>query len=356
MTMAGTCSWWRRATAAGAVAAASLSAGCFEAGYVAQAAQGQLDIVCKTRELARAARDEELPAWKRDLLHHVADIKAFARASGLTPTPSYEDYVELDRPVAVWVVSASHPLRFESLRWEFPIVGSVPYLGWFDRLSAADLADDLRAKGWDVDLRGARAYSTLGWFDDPVLSSMLEEGPGGPGELANTVLHESLHATLYVPSQSSFNESVASFVGDTLADRWLAARFGEGSAELATYRQGLTDGAARAARLHQAFEDLDALYRSGKPEAQIRAGKQAYLEVLEVELEMSRRPTNATLLGFRTYESGRPVLERLFAACGGDMRRFVGALEALEERDFGEPQQEDVARIVDVAIRRGCPA
>lgn len=342
-------------TAAAALLVAATTTGCFEAGYVAQAAQGQLDIVCKTRDLQRAARDASLPTWKRDLLHHVADIKSFARTSGLTPTPSYEEYVELDRPVAVYVVSASHPLRFESLRWEFPIVGSVPYLGWFDRPSAVELAEDLREKGWDVDLRGARAYSTLGWFDDPVLSTMLEEGPEGPGELANTVLHESLHATLYVPSQSSFNESVASFVGDELADRWLAARFGDGSAELLSYRQGLLDGEARTVRLHRAFEDLDTVYKSGMAPERILATKKAYLEALEVELEMSRTPTNATLLGFRTYESGRPALERLFTACGEDMRRFVRALEGLDAAAFGEPQQEDVARVIEVALRRGCP-
>jgi hypothetical protein len=71
---------------------------------------------------------------------------------------------------------------------------------------------------------------------------------------------------------------------------------------------------------------------------------------------MSRRPTNATLLGFKTYESGQPALERLFGACGDDMRRFVRALETLDERDFGEPQQDDVARVVEVALRRGCPS
>ena len=184
---------------------------------------------------------------------------------------------------------------------------------------------------------------------------MLEEGPAGPGELANTVLHESLHATLYVPSQSSFNESVASFVGDELADRWLAVRFGEGSAELLSYRQGLIDGETRTVRLHRAFEDLDTVYKSGMAKERILATKKAYLEALEVELEMSRTPTNATLLGFKTNESGRPALERLFTACGEDMRRFVRALEGLDAAAFGEPQQEDVARVIEVALRRGCP-
>jgi predicted aminopeptidase len=331
------------------------AAGCFEAGYVLQAAQGQLDIVCSTRDIDRALRDEDVDPWKRELLAQVDDIKRFASASGLTPTPSYEDYVELDRPVAVYVVSASHPLRFEGLRWSFPIVGSVPYLGWFDRPSAVEFADELRDAGWDVDLRGARAYSTLGWFDDPVLSSMLEDGPAGPGELANVVLHESLHATLYVPSQSSFNESVASFVGDHLAGRWLAGRFGPDSMEEVTYREGLVESAERTERLHRAFSDLDALYKSKRPPDAVRAEKARYLDQLRSELDMARQPNNATLMGFRTYESGHDELVALHAACGQDMRRFLKAIATVNEKSFDEPQQEDVGKVVRAIIARGCP-
>lgn len=345
----------RLAHAAGLAGVLVSLTGCFETGYVMQAAQGQLDIACSTRSLARAARDDSLEAWKRSLLVEVPAIKAFAEASGLVPTPSYEAYVELPRPVAVYVVSASHPLKFEGVTWSFPIVGSVPYLGYFERDSAYELAAELRGAGWDVDVRGARAYSTLGWFDDPVLSSMLEEGPSGPGELANTVLHESLHATVYIPSQSSFNESVASYVGDVLADRWLTARFGPTSAELATYRQDLVDAEARTSRLHRAYRELDALYKSKRPAMVIRRDKARILHALHEELDMSRLPTNATLIGFRTYESGRPELDALFAACGGEIRRFVLAVAATEAKLFDEPQQDDVAKVLTKLAKRGCP-
>jgi predicted aminopeptidase len=330
-------------------------AGCFEAGYVAQAAQGQLGIACNTRDLDKAARDDGIEAWKRALLAEVPDIKRFAVASGLVPTPSYEAYVELPRPVAVYVVSASHPLRFEGLTWSFPIVGSVPYLGYFERDSAYELGDELREAGWDVDVRGARAYSTLGWFDDPVLSSMLEEGPAGPGELANTVLHESLHATVYIPSQSSFNESVASYVGDVLAERWLTQRFGPESPELHTYRQDLVGGEERTERLHRAYAELDALYKSKLPPGTIRVRKARLLHELHEELGMARMPNNATLIGFRTYESGDAELEALHVACGRDMRRFVKAVATADAKLFDEPQQEDVAKVLAKLVKRGCP-
>src|SRR5205814_2292022 len=100
-------------------------------------------------------------------------------------------------PVAVWVVSACEPLRFHSKEWGFLFVGSFPYLGWFDLENARRFRDELRAEGWDADLRGAAAYSTLGYFRDAVLSSMIPEGDEALGELVNVVLHESVHATLY---------------------------------------------------------------------------------------------------------------------------------------------------------------
>src|SRR4029078_3952588 len=126
-----------------------------------------------------------------------------------------------DRPAAVWVVSACEQLRFRSKEWHFPIVGSFPYLGWFDLEQAKAFADELRAESWDVDVRGAHAYSTLGWFRDAVLSTMIPEGKEALGELVNVVLHESVHATVYIEGQAFFNESIASFIADRLTDHYL---------------------------------------------------------------------------------------------------------------------------------------
>src|SRR5262249_41967930 len=153
----------------------------------------------------------------------------------LTATENYVRYTQLDRDAAVYVVQAAPPLELKPRLWSFPIVGTVPYLGWFNVKDAKAYAQTLAQQGLDVDVRGASAYSTLGWFKDPVLSTMIGEGDGALGELANTVLHESTHATLYVKGQSAFNESLASFVGDRLARDWLATRFGEGSRQLKAY-------------------------------------------------------------------------------------------------------------------------
>src|SRR6185312_14274837 len=116
--------------------------------------------------------------------------------------------------------------RFRSKTWWFPIVGRVPYLGWFDRDDAHDFADELHREGWDSDVGAADAYSTLGWFDDPVLSTMIAGGDEAVGELVNVILHESVHATLYVDGQTRFNESLAEFVAGKLTTVYLGAHYG----------------------------------------------------------------------------------------------------------------------------------
>jgi predicted aminopeptidase len=200
------------------VAAVPALTGCSTAGYLAQAGFGQLDLLEARRDIDDVVQDRRTAPRLKKLLGRVDEIKRFGEKHGLTPTSNYGTYADLGRPVAVWVVTAAEPLRFRNRTWSFPIVGSVPYLGFFDRDDARDLALGLRGAGWDVDLRGASAYSTLGWFADPVLSTMIADGDEALGELADVVLHESFHATLYVKGQSLFDESAADFVGDHLAE------------------------------------------------------------------------------------------------------------------------------------------
>jgi predicted aminopeptidase len=136
------------------VAALALLAlsGCTTGRYVAQAGCGQLDLMLRARDIGAAARDPRVPPHTRQLLSLVPEIKRFGEENSLRPTGNYHRYVELDRPAAVWVVTASEPLRFRSKTWWFPVVGTVPYLGWFDRAEAHDLAEELRAEGWDADV------------------------------------------------------------------------------------------------------------------------------------------------------------------------------------------------------------
>ena len=181
--------------------------------------------------------------------------------------------MRIDRPNVVWVVSASDPLRFHSKTWTFPLVGSFTYLGWFKTDEAKTFAESLKREGWDVDMRGSQAYSTEGYFEDSVLSTMIPEGKAALGELANVILHESTHATFFVHHQSTLNESVANFVGDKLADLYLAEKLAPDSDEIAAYHRQEAFGEKRGKRLREAVSRAPSAVRVERPRRRKAAPK-----------------------------------------------------------------------------------
>jgi predicted aminopeptidase len=330
-----------------ALLVAGSALGCGTPGYLFQAAQGQLDLACRARPIQRAIDDPTTPPRVRKLLGEVASIKRYGIGYGLTPTKSYETYVALDRSRAVYVTTASEPLAFKPRRWRFPIVGSVPYLGWFDIDDANRYAAELAKEGLDVEVRGATAYSTLGWFSDPVLSTMLPEGPATLAGLVDVVLHESVHATVYVPGQSTFNESLAEYVSDGLTDEYLRDHGLVG--ELIAYRSGKVQSDARRRRMHETYKTLEALYASALPRDEKLAKKKEILDALKAELGWRRTLNNATLLESRTYGSEVDKFAALFKQCGS-WERFWKAVREIEAGWFPQDQSP---RFGDVLARAG---
>lgn len=333
------------------------SSGCATAGYLAQAGCGQIDLMMRTRDIDSAIADAKVPDKTRALLSEVAKIKKFGEQKSLRPTKSYRHFVQLDRNVVVWVVTASEPLRFRSKTWSFPIVGRVPYLGFFDRESAHAFADELRAEGLDADVGGAEAYSTLGWFDDPVLSTMLGDGDEAIGALTEVVLHESVHATLYVDGQTRFNESLAEFVAGKLTIDYLDERYGKGSSHKAAYLDAEARGAERRRKMHKAYEALEALYSSSRPDAEKLLEKRRILGALRRETRNRRPINNATLASFKNYHSGTGRFDALIAACGGSYQRFFATLSALKKdrSAFKTANQQDLDPVLTRFIDAGCP-
>ncbi len=329
--------------------------GCFTTRYLLQAAGGQYELVHVARPLWLVQDDSSVPVRVRALLAKVPAIKRYGQLNGLTPTGNYQRYADLQRPAAVWVVQGCDSLAFEPRRWEFPIVGSVPYLGFFAEQSARAFAAELSKDepGLDVTVRTAAAYSTLGWFKDPVLSTMIPEGPEAFGELANVILHESVHATVYVKNQSAFDESLASFIADELTWMLVVGRAGRSSAEAKAWIEGEERGARFVKELHEAYEDLDAIYRSPRSDDEKRALKETRLTALQQSLGLRRRFNNADLAGSRTYDTGRPAFERLRKACGG-LPRFLEAVKTLDEDDFSQPQQQQFDAVIDALAGRAC--
>lgn len=311
-------------------------------------------IVNRARPIPDVIKDERTPPRIKELLGEIPQIKAFGEEYGLKPTSNYTEYVKIDRPYIVYVVSASEKLAFKPRTWSFPIVGSFTYLGWFDEDGARGLAKELAEEGWDVDLRGASAFSTIGYFRDPVLSSMIPPGQEALGGLVNVVLHESVHATLYVSGQSYFNESLASFVADEITPVYLGLKHGKDAPVTAEYLAKERDWEGRKQRFAQAYAELDTLYRSAQTEGEKTAKKAEILANLKQATGWSRDINNATLIQFRTYGVGMAEFGQLFKACGKDWPRFWKKIATVQESTFPEKQMEQIGTVVLQLAQSGC--
>src|SRR5277367_6777720 len=194
---------------------AGLSGGC----YILQSAQGQLSLMSKRQPIA-AVIDKPTTSLKlRAQLEAVTSIRDFAsRDLALPDNGSYKTYADIGRPYVVWNVVAAPEFSVDPIEWCYPIVGCVAYRGYFAEAKARRFAAGLHAKGWDVVVGGVAAYSTLGHFDDPILSSMVN---WNDVELASIIFHELTHQVLYVPNDASFNEAFATTVEEEGVRRWL---------------------------------------------------------------------------------------------------------------------------------------
>jgi predicted aminopeptidase len=184
---------------------------------------------------------------------------------------------------------------------------------------------------------------------------MIADGDEALGELANTVLHESVHATIYVEGQTPFNESIASFIADRLTPSYLDKTVGSGSLEARAYFAAEAGGAKRTLIFHETYEKLDALYSTNKPKDEKLAEKARILHELGVAVHARRPFNNATLVQFKTYTSGSPALEALLSACTGDVRRLVRTLKRVRSSSFRSAHASELGEALDPLARASCP-
>lgn len=243
--------------------------GCAELGYYAQAARGQMSLLTDAKPIDHWLSDPEIKDDLKDRLRRVREIREFAaRELGLPDNGSYKSFANLDRAFVMWNVVATPELSLRPESWCFPVAGCVDYRGYYDQRAAQSFARQLRDKGLDVRVSGVPAYSTLGWFNDPVLSTFIHYPEA---ELARLVFHELAHQVAYAGGDSQFNESFATAVEEFGVERWLAQRGDDEarSAYLAFQRRR-----GDFLKLLDTYrQQLDDLYQSDRSATDKRQGK-----------------------------------------------------------------------------------
>lgn len=259
--------------------------GCAELAYYRQAAVGQWALFQARRPVAAVLAEPAISAELRQRLETAQALRAFASAELVLPdNDSYRSYADLGRPWVVKNVFAAPELSLEPRRWCFLVVGCLSYRGYFEAGAAQGLAEALRAGGDDVYVADISAYSTLGWFDDPLLNTFI----GWPvGRLAELMFHELAHQRLYVADDTAFNEAFATAMGRLGAERWLE-RHGT-PREREEYAADVRRREQFLALVANAREQLLAVYASSRDEAAKRADKQRILTQLRERYQALKR-------------------------------------------------------------------
>ena len=323
-----------------------MMSGCSTLYYFFQAGRGQLALLNHSKPIEEVVKDPATEPKLVSLLGRVSEIKKFGEQNGLKPTPNYSEYVKLDRDAVVYVVTVCDPLAFKVKIFSFPIAGSFNYIGWFKKSDAIEFAKKFDLEGLDVDVRGAAAYSTLGWFRDPLLSSMIPTVDGvvqadALADLVNVVLHESVHATIYLKDQSYFNESLAMFVAENLTQKYFEAQGMINSPEWISYLENKTHGDQVRKRMLKAYQDLKVIYDSSVSDSEKKEKKRVYLESLQKEVGFRRPISNATIVQFQTYDVNSHGFEELLAREKGDIHSFLKLLSKIRSSDFKKSQDEN---------------
>ncbi|HNS11350.1 MAG TPA: aminopeptidase [Bacteroidia bacterium] len=220
--------------------------------------QGQINIVYSSRPVKEVMDDGQVSDSTKLRLKFIEEIRRFAADSlGLKDSENYTSFYDQQSKPLLWVLTASDPFKLAAYHWKFPVVGEVSYKGFFQEEKGKEEEDILRNAGYDTDLSPVSAWSTLGWFKDPILSGMLKRSDGS---LAELIIHEMTHTTLYVKSDVNFNENLASVIGEVGAIKFLSSRFGDDSSELKEYLLRKEDTDMYSKHMLRAAAILDTLY------------------------------------------------------------------------------------------------
>jgi predicted aminopeptidase len=303
----------------------------------------ELKILSARQPLEELIEDPDTPTDIRQKLALVAEARGYAKTIGLKPKGSFSQYSQVDRDVLVWVLSGSKKLRFEPVTWWFPIVGRVPYKGYFEKEDGLDSLRELKDDGYDVLLRPSAAFSTLGWFNDPMLSTYIK---ADDADLAATVFHEILHNTLWVKNHANFNESLATYVGLRSAENFFRHKSAGENAQLSSC--SINKSLAYSIFLKTLIDNLTALYKEVEDQvidsdfalekrreyfdtAGISWGEQAAQICPPATPEAGKiQFNNAVILAHKVYHDRLGLLDRAYHdAATGSIAKFIELMKQL---------------------------
>lgn len=329
--------WFRKrylllATVA-ALVSASLLTGC-SVGYYSQAIGGHLKLMSAREPIAKILADEDADPELKLKLQTLIDARQFAIDElSLPKNDSYSTYAATGRDAVTWNVVAVPEFSMRAHTWCFPVAGCVSYRGYFKKAKAEQYAAQLAKEGFDVNVGGASAYSTLGWFDDPVLDTMLR---GGQSRYVSTLFHELAHQLLYIKDDSAYNEAFATFVEREGFRIWLRSR--DEQDRIAAYDASLQRGNDFAELLKSTRDELVAVFQQADVEEttrramkeQVFADMQTHYAELKVSWNdytgydrwFSQELNNAHLLGVSTYRRLVPAFQAMFIEAGSDLPAF----------------------------------
>jgi predicted aminopeptidase len=335
---------WRYAIAAGAICAAL--AGCSTLGYYTQAAQGQIALLADSRPIDEVIADPATAPALKTKLATARQIRAWAVSRlSLPDNKSYRNYTALQRPYVVWNVVAAPALSLKPIQWCFPVAGCVNYRGYYSREDAAAYGKELRDAGYDVQVGGVSAYSTLGYFNDPLISTFINYPDA---ELARLIFHELSHQVVYVAGDSQFNESFASAVEEAGVEEWLQ-HFGN---------QAMRDNYVKYTARRQDFlqlllacrRALEANYKSSASDNAKLAEKKRLFARLQADYAalkvqwggyagydrfFAEPLSNAHLAAVATYSDFVPAFRKLLKQ-SGSFPAFYAAAQRLADLDKAE--------------------
>jgi predicted aminopeptidase len=324
------------------VAAISVLPSCQTIQFYGQAINGEIEILRKSRASNSVTADPDTSPVIRRQLEKVERLRRYAMDQLALPADEcFGKYADIGRPHVVWVIYATPEFSLKPKAWSYPFIGKMDYRGYFAEQDADKLADQLRREGYDVYVGGVDAFSTLGWFHDPVLNTFINYPDI---HLAETVFHELTHLKVFRRGDTVFNESLAEVVAEEGVKRWLRH---EGRLDdLRKYEQLLV----RRREFHQEIDrscaSLIRLYASAKPAAEMRREKAAIMEKLRdgfrelherwggrgLEAWLQEDINNGHIVSLKIYSDQMPEFHALLKESGGDFAQFFKAVDHLKRR------------------------